>query len=108
LVFDGQGNVLSWMRKPGTEEVRCAPGSKYRRRGTALHRASDGEREWGEKRRDRLLNYVMEQARLGLIRLADDGRGALVDISRAPVVGRTDRGMLRLEVRPHLRHWDVS
>jgi hypothetical protein len=108
LVFDGQGNVLSWMRKPGTEEVRCAPDSKYRRRGTALHKASDGERERGEKRRDRLLNYVMEQARLGLIRLTDDGRGDLVDISRAPVVGRTDRGMLRLEVRPHLRHWDVS
>jgi hypothetical protein len=108
LVFDGQGNVLSWMRKPGTEEVRCAPGSKYRKDGTALHEASDDERELGEKRRDQLLNHVMELAEMGLIRLADRRREDLVDISRSPVIGQMDTGILRLEVQPHLRHWDAS
>ncbi len=54
LVFDGRGNVLSWLRKPG---IGKQEKSKIRRR-----RYCDEEREKGDSRRKELGKYIKSRA----------------------------------------------
>jgi hypothetical protein len=87
LVFDSRGNVLSFVRKPGTGPV-----------------TNGQDQEMGERRRERLLAYVAGLVRRGRIRLVDEhGAEDLEDVKSA-VVARQMGSTLRLEVPPHLRH----
>ncbi|MBN1810275.1 MAG: serine protease [Anaerolineae bacterium] len=96
LVLDGRGNLLYWVRKPGTGKLirGRGPESEYRK----------GERERGMRRREQLMNYVVSLVAAGQVALTD-GLGAQgLDIWAPPVVGRQVGGMLHLEAVPHMRH----
>jgi len=97
LVFDGRGNLLHWVRKPGTGGL-SSHGSRRR-----AHCA--GEREKGQERRTKLLDYVAGRVGLGLVGLAEEGDLAGPSVRQPIVTGRQVGGTVRLEVRPHLRHW---
>jgi hypothetical protein len=96
LVLDGRGNVLYWVRKPGTRELIRGRGRvpQYRK----------GEPRRGAKRRTQLLNYVEKLVVHGRLGLADRHATQGVDIWAPAVSSRQVNGMLRLEVTPHLRH----
>jgi len=83
IVFDGRGNILYFVHKPGTEFIN------YKTKG--------------EKRRDQMLKYIANLVKEGQIGLADEAAG--LDARIPVVVGRRAKGGLRLEVTPHLRHY---
>jgi hypothetical protein len=98
LVFDGRGNLLSWVRKPGTEEVKCAGGAKP-------HQRCNTDRAVGQQRKKKLLEHVTGHLQRGWVSLVSEDQADRVDVARASVVGRQTGGLLRLEAVPHLRHW---
>lgn len=79
LVFDGRGNVLSLMRKPGL--------------------AYPPDREEGERRREMLLDTIAKLAQAGWVSLAGKK-----EIAGAPVIGWRTREGLRLEASPSALH----
>jgi hypothetical protein len=97
LIFDGRGNILSWIRKPGTGRQE---GSRRRRRSYC-----DEEREKGMQRRKRLLEYIAGRVGGGYVGLAERDRPEEIDAKPPVAAGRAADGTLRLEVTPHLRHW---
>jgi len=84
LVFDGRGNVLYFVRKPGFEDMV--------------------ERGEGKRRRALLLDYLAQLVKQGMVALADADEEEGLDAMASPVVGRRVGGVLRLEATPHLRH----
>jgi hypothetical protein len=89
LVFDDDGNVLSWTTKPGTEgDERSKPWKT--------------EMEVGATRREDLLDALAERIRRGQVGAAlGTGRGMLG--SHLPPVEVTRRdGVLRFSIAPHL------
>jgi hypothetical protein len=93
LVFDDRGNVLSWIRKPGSGQQTVSAG---RRRAYCRD-----ERDRGEQRRQQLLDHVAARVGAGAVGLAEGDRPE----EGKPVVARRRRdGTLRLEITPHLRH----
>jgi hypothetical protein len=87
LVFDGRGNILSFCKKPGVESSR------------------DGaDRQEGQRRRGRLLDYVASLVRMERLGMAGDRGIQGLDTSAPPVIAHHVDGALRLEVVSHLRH----
>lgn len=84
LVFDGRGNVLYFVHKPGIEYLR--------------------DRKEGRQRREQLLDYVASLVKEGRIGMADEAEAEGLDAWTPAVVGRRVYGGLRLEVTPNLRH----
>jgi hypothetical protein len=84
LVFDERGNVLYFVYKPGVEDKE--------------------NREEGERRRERFLDYVASLARAGMIGLKDEGGKGGLKLWRPAVEGRRVGGSLRFEATPGLRH----
>lgn len=100
LVFDGRGNILSWMRKPGTGQQET---DNRRRRAYC-----DDERAKGMERRQQLLDYIADRVAEGYIGLVEAGKPFEVN-NRPPVVPeQRGDGTLRFQVSPHLRHWTAS
>jgi hypothetical protein len=97
LIFDGRGNLLSWIRKPGSGVQKVSAG---RRRGYC-----EAEREKGIARRKQLLDYLAHRVADGYVGFAEGARPDEVDARPPVVAGRGEDGTLRLEVTPHLRHW---
>jgi hypothetical protein len=97
LVFDGRGNVLSWIRKPGTG--RQEPDGRRRRDHC------DEEQQRGLQRRTELLKYISSRIARGYVGLYDDGRPEEIEALSPVVAEPRGDGTLRLEVTPHLRHW---
>jgi len=97
LVFDGRGNVLSWIRKPGTGQQET---SRVRRR-----RYCDEERAKGEQRRKEMVEYIKGRVAEGYVGLVERDRSEEIDARPPVVASRREDGTVRLEVTPHLRHW---
>ncbi len=97
LIFDERGNVLHWVRKPGSGAQTISGG---RRRSYC-----GAEHEKGLQRRKQFLGYVASGVGRGLVGLADRDRPEEID-ARPPIVAqRAEDGTLRLQTTPHLRHW---
>jgi hypothetical protein len=97
LVFDALGNLLSWIRKPGTQEIRCADGSKS-------HRRCKLDSEMGHRRKQQLLEHIGGGLQRGWVKLVAEDESGQLDVERTPVVARQVGGVLRMEAVPHLRH----
>jgi len=105
LVFDEDGNVLSWLRKPGSEYHEGPLGRT--------------EAEMGQERREEFLNHIatqVEQGRLGLIGSEDV---AYLHRWMPPVTAQLVDGTLRFISSPHSqigsdeedlggRRWEIS
>jgi hypothetical protein len=98
LIFDGRGNVRSWIRKPGSGVQKVSGGR--------VRRYCKEERDKGMERREQLLAYLARRVAGGYIGLAEDAGPDEVDARPPVVAGRGEDGTLRLEVTPHLRHWN--
>ena len=97
LVFDGVGNVLSWMRKPGTGKQET---NKVRLRDYCRK-----ENEKGQERKERLKQYIADRVGAGYVGFYRSSNMNEIN-SRLPVVAEQQRdGNLHLEVTPYLRHW---
>lgn len=84
LVFDGRGNILHSIQKPGTRNPNT--------------------REEGEQRREQFKDYLATLVDEGMIALThDDAEG--LDIQSSPIQGRRIDERMQLEVTPRFRHF---
>lgn len=84
LVFDARGNILCWSKKGGTQK-------------------GEVEQE-GQRRREKLLDYVEKLIQAGVIGLTDGEVSDGLGIYQPAVVARRVNGALHLEMTPHLLH----
>ncbi|MGD8322519.1 MAG: serine protease [Gemmatimonadota bacterium] len=106
LVFDADGNVCSWARKPGTER---GEGRRWNRVAAE-----------GEARRKAFLDELARRIRSGHVGAALGGSKGLVGTLVPPLTVRRENGVLRFSLSPHLtldadldhfegrRGWQVS
>jgi hypothetical protein len=89
LVFDENGNVLSWFRKPGTQ----------------VRNGKDWEQEVeaGESRRQQFLEAIAKKVRRGQVGLVQESQSGLIGARIPPNIARKIDGTLHLELSPHLR-----
>jgi len=86
LVFDGEGNPISWARKPGTTvEVDAAAGSL---------------------RKEQLLDHFARQAGSGVLGLVEDSEADELGRLGPPVMARLRDGIVHLEVASPFRSDD--
>ncbi len=88
LVFDQQGNVLSWARKPGTE------------RGS--HKRWDDEAAAGAARRAAVLADLAKRIGSGQVGAALGSSKGLLGAHVPPLTVRREGGALKFELSPHL------
>jgi hypothetical protein len=95
LILGDRGNVVSWLRKPGSKEQEGNghPGQRFR----------EQDREIGMERRKHLLHYLVRRVEEGQIGLLEHDRSYEIDVMAPVVAIRGAEGTLRLEVTPHLR-----
>ncbi len=91
LVFDQNGAVVSWFRKPGT-----------RVNGETHGKAGKEELAEGEERRDRILDNIADNVRRGRIGVALESERGMLGTRMPPLTMREDDGALRFEITPHL------
>jgi len=97
LVFDGRGNVLSWIRKPGA--------GKQEKSRTRRRRYCDEERAKGEQRQKELGKYIKSRVEQGYVGLVERDRPEEIDARPPVMASRREDGTVHMEVTPHLRHW---
>ena len=97
LIFDGRGNVLSWIRKPGSKEQGTS--------GRSRQKCCDQDHEKGIQRQKQLLDYLAHRIGEGFIGLLERDRPYEMGVMPPVVASRGLDGTLRLEVTPHLRNW---
>ncbi len=88
LVFDQNGSIISWFRKPG---IHVSAGRKGARELAA-----------GEQRRERILADVASNVGAGRIGVAIESEGGMLGTRMPPMTVREARGALRFELTPHL------
>lgn len=88
LVFDENGNVLSWFRKPGTESGRT--------------KSWQDERKEGVKRLEKLLEDLAARIQSGHVgSILGSGKGIL-GTQVPPLVVKKQDGILRFNLSPHM------
>lgn len=128
LVFDENGNVLSWFRKPGTdlEEERhiqswysSEENKNKKAKKTKKQINWENEVAQGKWRRDHLLKNVEKKVALAQVGVAPESEQGLLGSHMPPVTARKIDGIVRFEVSPHLhltdddedlggRQWEIS
>ena len=108
LVFDGRGNLLSWSRKPGTEHLRPEQEDEIRRKKkrTKLEQGLLDDQETGRKRKERLLHYLSDIIRRGLVGSAQ-AESRFSETSR-PVTAFEQGKAVCFEMTPYLRSSDFE
>ncbi|MEM9918697.1 MAG: serine protease [Bacteroidota bacterium] len=106
LVFDQNGNVLSWFRKPGTESI-----------GT--RKAQKAEQRAGKARQKSFLKEIYGLVRNGQLGLADEQRAASIARRLPTITAREVDGRMQFHLSPHInlsdtdhdkgeRQWEIS
>ncbi len=104
LVFDDQGNVLSWERKPGT-----AIQADERRLGWPERKDSKIKRAWyaelaaGEKRRKALADGLATRIARGHIGLTAENRMGMIGSHVPPLTAEANGGVVQFMLSPHLK-----
>lgn len=99
LVFDENGNLISWMHKPGTE-IQPNPAAKE----SAAKKRLQELYEDGCNRRKDLLDHIANQVKNGLIGLQDPHAAQLIGPWTQPVQALLQNGTLHLEITPGVRN----
>jgi hypothetical protein len=117
LVFNDNGNVLSWMMKPGSLPY----GGKRERRGKTAEAWAAAVAE-GEARRAAFLDNVAAQIAAGRIGIALGSPNGLLGSMVPPMIAEGDGELVRFQLSPHLhlsddehlasdtgeRQWEIS
>ncbi|HEV7507054.1 MAG TPA: serine protease [Thermoanaerobaculia bacterium] len=97
LVFNENGNVLSWMRKPGSEPY----GGKRTRRGKMAEEWEKAVHE-GAARKAALLDLLAAQIAAGRIGTLLGSPNGLMASMMPPMIAEGDGEMVRFQLSPHL------
>jgi hypothetical protein len=97
LVFDERGNILHWVRKPGSGAQKICAGQR--------RKYCSEERLKGLQRRNQFKDYIASRISAGLVGLAEGGMPGEIDAHRPLLARRASDNTLRLETIPHTRHW---
>lgn len=97
LVFNENGNVLSWMHKPGTERY----GGKRARQGTTAEQWEKAVRE-GAARKAALLELLAAQIAAGRIGTLLGSPNGLMASMVPPMIAEGDADLVRFQLSPHL------
>lgn len=97
LVFNENGNVLSWMRKPGSEPY----GGKRERRGKTAEEWSKAVCE-GAARKAALLELLAAQVAAGRIGTLLGSPNGLMSSMVPPMIAEGDGELVRFQLSPHL------
>ena len=89
LVFDENGNLLSWMRKPGTQ-------------GDDKNKHWRQEMEIGEKRKADLLSNLAQRIGTGQVGTALGSSKGLLSSQLPPLLVHNEDGIVQFELSPHL------
>lgn len=117
LVFNDNGNVLSWMMKPGSLPY----GGKRERRGKTAEAWAAAVAE-GEARRAAFLDNVAAQIAAGCIGTSLGSPNGLMGSMVPPMIAEGDGDLVRFQLSPHLhlsedehlasdtgeRQWEIS
>jgi hypothetical protein len=116
IVFNEDGNVVSWMMKPGSLPY----GGKRNRTGEVAARWANAVAE-GATRRDALLDTIAAQVAAGGIGTAAGFAKGLMGPMVPPITAEEDGEMVRFRLSPHLhlseekdlertgaRQWEIS
>jgi hypothetical protein len=93
LVFDDKGNVMSWMRKPGTQsgKPRKEQSDKW-----------SEEIKAGEERRTEFLATIAKQVAAGRVGSISGSEKGLLGTRVPPITAEGDNGAVRFQLSPHL------
>jgi hypothetical protein len=97
LVFREDGNVLSWMRKPGSEPF----GGKWSHEGQLAERWLDAQKE-GSERRTFLLDTLAAQIAAGRVGSLLGSSQGVVGGLMPPMTADEDGAFVRFQWSPHL------
>ena len=116
IVFNDEGNVLSWMMKPGSRPY----GAKRARGGKTAEMWAEAVTE-GTARRDALLDHIVLQIATGRIGAIIGSPNGLIGSLVPPMVAEDDGELVRFRLSPHLhlsedkqlertgeREWELS
>jgi hypothetical protein len=97
LVFNENGNVLSWTRKPGSEPY----GGKRARRGKTAEEWAKAVAE-GTARKAALLELIAAQIAAGRIGTLLGAPNGLMSTMVPPMIAEGDGDLVRFQLSPHL------
>lgn len=97
LVFNENGNVLSWMRKPGSEPY----GGKRERQGKTADKWAKAVHE-GAARKAALLELLAAQIAAGRIGTLLGSPNGLMASMVPPMIAEGDGELVRFQLSPHL------
>jgi hypothetical protein len=97
LVFNENGNLLSWMHKPGSEPY----GGKRARQGKTAEEWAKAVRE-GAARKEALLDLLAAQIAAGRIGTLLGSPNGLMSSMVPPVIAEGDGDLVRFQLSPHL------
>jgi hypothetical protein len=97
LVFNENGNLLSWMRKPGSESY----GGKRPRQGKTAEEWAKAVRE-GAARKAELLGFLAAQIAAGRIGTLLGSPNGLMASMVPPMIAEGDGEQVRFQLAPHL------
>ncbi|RWP58165.1 serine protease [Mesorhizobium sp.] len=106
LAFDIDGNLLSWMRKPGTqpligedeEDGANTPAEEL----TAVQTEIRAESEAGRRRKQSFLDALAARIKTGRIGEIAGGQLGILEKTVAPLTAETVDGILRFSLSPHV------
>jgi hypothetical protein len=103
LVFDENGNLLSWFRKPGTEHITPQEEQKIRqaKKPTKIDLRMLADLEIGRQRKKALLSYLAAAIQRGLVGV-NPPESRFSEGAR-PITAFEQNGVLHFEMAPHLR-----
>lgn len=97
LVFNDNGNILSWMMKPGSHPY----GGKRSRTGEVAERWEAAVKE-GSARRQALLDHVAAQIAAGRVGTIIASSKGLIPALLPPMTAEFDGDVVRFQLSPHL------
>jgi hypothetical protein len=116
IVFNDDGNVLSWMMKPGSQPY----AGKRERKGKVAQLWTDGVAE-GTVRREAMLDNLASQIAAGRVGAVVGAAKGLIASMVPPMMVDDDGEVLRFQLSPHLhlsedkdleqtgdRQWQIS
>lgn len=108
LVFDGNGNLMSWFRKPGTEHITEAQEKQIRAKSkpTKQENAILADLEIGRQRKTAIKEYLARLIRCGLVG-APQPESHFSDMLK-PVMAMEEGDAVHFEIAPSLRKRDFD
>ena len=108
LVFDGRGNLMSWLRKPGTEHLTSEQEQMILQKTKPTKQDQDmlADLAVGRGRKAAVKKYLSELIKNGLVGPPQAASGFNDEMK--PVTALEGGGVVRFQTTPHLRKQDFD